>query len=43
VVVPDGVVLIIPDGAELDIDFTNNYLRVEKGGGVLIRKGGKLH
>jgi hypothetical protein len=43
VVVPNGVVLIIPDGAELDIDFTNNYLRVEKGGGVLIRKGGKLH
>jgi hypothetical protein len=43
ILVPDGVVLIISDGAELDIDFTNHSLRIKKGGGVLIRKGGKLH
>ncbi len=43
VLVPDGVVLIVPYGVTLDIDFKNYSLKVKEGGGVLIREGGRIH
>ncbi len=43
VIVKPNAVLTITDGASLDIDQKNYSLRVEKDGGVLIRKDGKIY
>ncbi len=43
VLVRNGAVLTIANSAALDIDFVNYHLKVEKGSGVLIKKGGKIH
>jgi subtilisin len=43
VVVDAGAVLTIPDGMQLDIDFTHYHLLVESGGGVLIKAGGAIN
>jgi len=42
VIVPNGVVLTIPNGVTLDINFTTKNLTVQAGGGVLIKAGGKI-
>jgi len=36
------VLLTIPAGLSFDIDFVNNFLRVESGSGVLIKSGGAI-
>ncbi|MCK5525120.1 MAG: hypothetical protein KAI83_18485 [Thiomargarita sp.] len=44
VIVKDGAVLTIANGAALDIDFLNHNLTVKQGSnGVLIKNGGKIH
>ncbi|MDH3277749.1 MAG: hypothetical protein OEM21_06575 [Nitrosopumilus sp.] len=42
VIIQNGVVLTVPNGLTLDIDFTNFGLNVNSGGGVLIKNGGKI-
>jgi hypothetical protein len=42
VIVQNGVVLEIPSGVTLDIDFANHNLTVKSGGGVLIKAGGSI-
>jgi plastocyanin len=42
VIVQNGVVLEIPSGVTLDIDFANHNLTVKSGGGVLIKNGGSI-
>jgi hypothetical protein len=42
VLVPNGVVLTIPNGVTLNINFASFNLTVESGGGVLIESGGKI-
>ena len=42
VIVPNGVVLTIPNGVTLDINFVTKNLTVQPGGGVLIQPGGKI-
>jgi len=42
VIVPDGVVLTIPNNITLDINFATKNLTVAAGGGVLIESGGKI-
>ena len=42
VIVPNGVVLTIPNGLTLDINFATKNLTVQAGGGVLIKNGGKI-
>jgi len=42
VLVPNGVVLTIPNGFTLDINFATKNLTVQAGGGVLIKAGGKI-
>ena len=42
VIVNSGVVITIPTGKSLDIDFANHHLLVESGGGVLVQAGGKI-
>jgi len=42
VIVPNGVVLTIPNGVTLDINFATKNLTVRAGGGVLIQAGGKI-
>jgi len=42
VIVPNGVVLTIPNGITLNINFASFNLTVEFGGGVLIESGGKI-
>ncbi len=36
------VLLTIPSGLTLDIDFVNNHLLVKSGSGVLIKSGGTV-
>lgn len=43
VIVKSGTVVNIMDGASLDMDLRNNDLLVEEGGGVLIKRGGKVY
>lgn len=43
VIVKNNALLTISDGAELDIDLLNYYLKVEAGSGVLIQPLGKLY
>ena len=43
VVVQPGVVLTIPNGLRLNIDFTHYHLLVKSGGGVLIKAGGEIN
>ena len=42
VIVPNGVVLIIPSGVTFDVDFETKNLTVQAGGGVLIESGGTI-
>jgi len=42
VIVQSGAIMFISNGATLDIDFVNNFLRIESGSGVLIRSGGTI-
>ncbi len=42
VLVPNGVVLTIPNGFTLDINFATKNLTVQAGGGVLIKAGGTI-
>jgi len=42
VIVQNNSVLTIPSGLTLDIDFVNNFLRIEFPSGVLIKAGGSL-
>ena len=42
VIVEAGAVLLIPNGATLDIDFTTFNLTVKIGSGVLIKSGGAI-
>jgi len=42
VIIQNGAVLTIPAGRSLDIDFVNNFLRIEFPSGVLIKAGGSL-
>ncbi len=42
VIVPNGVVLTIPNGVTLDINFATKNLTVRAGGGVLIQAGGTI-
>jgi len=42
VIVPNGVVLTIPNGVTLDINFATKNLTVRAGGGVLIQSGGSI-
>jgi len=42
VIVPNGVVLTIPNGVTLDINFATKNLTVQAGGGVLIQAGGTI-
>ena len=42
VIVPNGVVLTIPNGVTLDINFATKNLTVQAGGGVLIKAGGAI-
>jgi len=42
VIVPNGVLLRIPDGVTLDINFATKNLTVQAGGGVLIKAGGAI-
>jgi len=42
VIVQNNSVLTIPSGLTLDIDFVNNFLKIEFGSGVLIKAGGSL-
>jgi subtilisin len=43
VIVEPGAVLTIPNGMQLDIDFTHYHLLVKAGGGVLIKAGGAIN
>jgi len=42
VIVQNNSVLTIPSGLTLDIDFVNNFLKIEFGSGVRIKAGGSL-
>ena len=42
VIVPNGVVLTIPNGVTLDINFATKNLTVQAEGGVLIKSGGTI-
>jgi len=42
VIVQSGAIMFISNDATLDIDFVNNFLRIESGSGVLIKAGGKI-
>jgi len=42
VIVPNGVVLTVPNTVTLDINFAVNNLTVQAGGGVKIEAGGKI-
>jgi len=42
VIVPNSVVLTIPNGVTLDINFATKNLTVQAGGGVLIKAGGTI-
>ncbi len=42
VIVQNGAIMFISNDATLDIDFVNNFLRIESGSGVLIKSGGKI-
>jgi len=42
VIIQDNSVVTILNGVTLDIDFVNNFLRIEFGGGVLIKSGGTI-
>ena len=42
VIVQSGAIMIISNDATLDINFVNNFLRIESGSGVLIKAGGKI-
>jgi len=42
VIVKNNSVLTIPSGLSLDVDFVNNFLRIESGSGVLIQSGGSI-
>jgi len=42
VIVPNGVVLTIPNDVTLDINFATKNLTVQAGGGVLIQAGGTI-
>jgi hypothetical protein len=43
VIVQPGVVLTIPNGLRLNIDFTHLHLLIKSGGGVLIKSGGAIN
>ncbi|MHB9161288.1 MAG: hypothetical protein ACYC6W_10470, partial [Nitrosotalea sp.] len=43
VIVQSGVVLTIPSGLRLNIDFTRYHLLVQYGGGVLVQAGGAIN
>jgi len=43
VIVPSGVVLTVPNGMVLHIDFAHYHLLVKSGGGVLIKAGGAIN
>ena len=43
VLIKNNAVLTIEDVGKLNIDFINYALRVEKGSGVLVKKGGKIY
>ena len=42
VIVQSDAIMIISNDATLDIDFVNNFLRIESGSGILIKAGGKI-
>ncbi len=42
VTVQSGAVMTIPSDVTLDIDFVNNFLKIEFGSGVLIKAGGTI-
>ena len=42
VIVKNNSVLTIPSGLSLDIDFVNNFLKIEFGSGVRIKAGGAI-
>jgi len=42
VIVPSGIVLTVPNGITLDINFATKKLTVQAGGGVLIESGGTI-
>jgi len=42
VIVPSGVVLTIPNGLTLNVEFTHYHILVQSGGGILIQSGGLL-
>ena len=42
VIVKNNSVLTIPSGLSLDIDFVNNFLKIEFGSGVRIKAGGTI-
>jgi len=42
VIVQNNAVLTIPSGLTLDIDFVNNFLKIEFGSGIKIKAGGTL-
>ena len=42
VIVKNGVMLTIPNGVTLDIDFSSRNITVEFGGAVLIKAGGSI-
>lgn len=43
VIIQPGVILTIPDGLKLNIDFTHYHLLVKSGGGVLVKAGGEIN
>ncbi len=43
VIIQSGVVLTIPNGLKLNIDFAHYHLLVKAGGGVLIKAGGAIN
>jgi len=43
ITVSNGVVLTIPNGVTLSINFATNNLTVQSGGGVLVKAGGTIH
>ncbi|MDH3677743.1 MAG: hypothetical protein OEQ12_05520 [Nitrosopumilus sp.] len=42
VIIPNGIVLTIPNGVTLDINFATSNLTVQSGGKVLIQSGGAI-
>jgi len=43
VIVKNGAILTITNGAILNINFVNYHLKVKSGSGVLVKNGGKIH